>query len=118
MRDTGVTIFFQGHNHLFAREMVEGVVYQTVPKPAEKIPAKLTIFGAYPQADLLLNSGFLKVDVTQDNVQVSYFRNYFVSSEPQEGNTGIIYRYSIDSAHNLKILQPKKDDITKYSQLP
>lgn len=114
MKDTGVTIFFQGHDHLFAREVVDSVVYQTLPKPAEKIPDQQNNFGTYPKADLLLNSGFVKVDVAPANVTVSYFRNYFVSSEPQEGNTGIVYSYTVDSAHNVKVTLPKKDDVSKY----
>lgn len=41
--------------------------------------------------------GFLKVDITPENVMVSYYRNYFVSTDPQEGNTGVVYRYTVAS---------------------
>jgi len=116
MKDAGVTIFFQGHDHLFAREMVDSVVYQTIPKPAEKIGESLTAFGVYPKADILLNSGFIKVDVSPANVRVSYFRNYFVSTDPQEGNTGIVFSYTVDSNHQVKVTLPKKDDVRKYKK--
>lgn len=87
---TGVDVFFQGHDHLFARESVDGVVYQTLPKPAERIPDKQPHDQAYSNCDKLLNSGILKVDVTPVQVSISYQRNYFVSSNSQEGNTGIM----------------------------
>lgn len=65
MKDTGVTIFFQGHDHLFARETVDGVVYQTIPKPAEKIADHQNNFTSFPNGDVLLNSGFLNVSVME-----------------------------------------------------
>ena len=34
MVKTGVTIFFQGHDHLFARQDLDGIVYQEVPQPS------------------------------------------------------------------------------------
>ncbi|NTV89982.1 MAG: hypothetical protein HGA22_06420, partial [Clostridiales bacterium] len=114
MKDTGVTIFFQGHDHLFAREVVDGVVYQTLPKPAERIADKQSNYDAYPDADVLMNSGFLKVDVTSEAVQVDYFRNYFVASGSQEDNTGIVYSYTVDEDHNVKVLKKTVDDTDTY----
>lgn len=70
---------------MFARELVDGVIYQTMPKPVEKIPDQQSFADAYQNCDKLLNSGFLMVYVTPSNVRVSYYRNYFVSSEPQAG---------------------------------
>lgn len=114
MKDTGVTIFFQGHDHLFAREDVDGVVYQTLPKPAELVADKQSNFSAYPKADVLLNSGFLNITVTPENVRVDYSRNYFVSSDPQEGNTGIVYSYTVDSVHHVQVLKSAKDNLAAY----
>ena len=114
MKDTGVDIFFQGHDHLFAREDVDGVIYQTLPKPAEKIPDAQSNYNAYPNGDVLMNSGFLKVDVNSDKVTVEYNRNYFVSTLPQEGNTGIVYSYTVDSDHNVNVIKSTKDDTSTY----
>ncbi len=36
MVKTGVTIFFQGHEHLLARQEKDGVIYQEVPNPAAR----------------------------------------------------------------------------------
>ena len=114
MAENRVTVFFQGHDHLFAREVVDGVVYQTLPKPAEREPDAQNNFDAYPNADLLMNSGFLNVTVAPDCVTISYYRNYYVSTDSQEGNTGVVYRYTIDSAGSVAVLLPHEDDTSTY----
>ena len=114
MAENQVTVFFQGHDHLFAREIVDGVVYQTLPKPAEREPDAQNNFASYPNAYLLMNSGFLNVTVAPEGVTIDYNRNYFVSTDSQEGNTGIVYRYEIDTAGNITVLQTHEDDISTY----
>lgn len=114
MEDTGVTIFFQGHDHLFSREVVGGVVYQTLPKPAEKIPDNQSNYNSYTGGDTLMNSGFLKIDVSLANVQVNYYRNYFVSTGTQSGNTGIVYSYTVDTNHKITTLKSTTDDLSTY----
>ena len=114
MAENHVTVFFQGHDHLFAREVVDGVVYQTLPKPAEREPDAQSNFDSYPNADLLMNSGFLNVTVAPERVTIEYNRNYFVSTDPQEGNTGAVYRYDIDATGKITVLQAHKDDVSTY----
>lgn len=118
MKDSGVTIFFQGHDHLFARENVDGVVYQTLPKPAETLADQQSNFGAYPNGDVLMNSGFLKVQVSPENVQVDYHRNYYVSSESQSGKTGIVYSYAISSSRQVQVLKTTTDNLFSYGGTP
>lgn len=110
MSDTNVTIFFQGHDHLFAREMVDGVIYQTLPKPAEVIPDALNNFAFYPNADVLLNSGYLDVTVREDNVKVDYIRSV-VAGQPDSLDIGVVYSYTIDSKGNLNIIKTTDDSI-------
>lgn len=114
MADTDVTIFFQGHDHLFAREVVDGVIYQTLPKPAEKIPDAQTNFDAYPDADVLMNSGFLNVAVSNDKVQVDYLRNYYVSTDAQTNNTDLVYSYTVDDKQNIEVLKFNQDNLASY----
>lgn len=116
MEDTGVTIFFQGHDHLFAREMVGGVVYQTLPKPAEKIADQQSNFSAYEGGDVLLNSGYLNVGVKDGLVQVDYIRSYFVSSGSQAENTGVVYSYTVDQASQVKVLEYRQDILENYGK--
>ena len=71
MAKNGVTIFFQGHDHLFAKQELDGVIYQEVPNPADNT---YTAFNqeAYKSGDILPNSGFLNVAVSDDQVKVDY----------------------------------------------
>ena len=113
MKDTGVTIFFQGHDHLFAREDVDGVVYQTIPKPAEKVADKQNNFASF-SGDVLMNSGFLNVTVSPDNVQVDYNRNYLVASGEQ--STGAVYSYKVNADGVVTVLKNTKDNLSTYGQ--
>ncbi|MFO0611102.1 MAG: metallophosphoesterase family protein [Polyangiaceae bacterium] len=91
--DTHVTIFFQGHDHLFAREKVDGVVYQEVPNPGDNsyfayncdayAPPSIQWsgppgYGVYDPsyAVRLPNTGYLDVTVGPDAVRVDYVRTY------------------------------------------
>lgn len=70
-----VTIFFQGHDHLFAKQEKDGVVYQTVPNPADDTH---TAFNkeAYKSGIVLPNTGHLQVTVNDTEVMVNYIRTY------------------------------------------
>lgn len=70
-----VTIFFQGHDHIFARQELDGIIYQSVPNPADDT---YTAFNrdAYRSGDILPNSGFLHVSVSDKEVKVEYIRSY------------------------------------------
>ena len=75
MVDNGVTIFFQGHDHLFARQELDGVIYQTLPEPANP-NYTLENAQAYQSGDRLPNSGHLRVMISASGVQVDYVRSY------------------------------------------
>jgi predicted phosphodiesterase len=116
MEDTGVTLFFQGHDHLFSREDVNGVVYVTLPKPAETVADKQYNFSSYKNGDTLLNSGFLNVSVDDDRVQVDYIRTYFMGAGSQSEQTGIVYRFTVNEDHEVSVLKNVKDDLSTYGQ--
>jgi hypothetical protein len=73
--DSGVTIVFHGHDHFFARQELDGVVYQLVPQPAHRSfrrnPANE--YG-YQAGDFFPNSGYLRVHVAPAAVAVDYVR--------------------------------------------
>lgn len=77
----GVTIFFQGHDHLFARQQLGSVVYQTVPSPADPNGATPNA-SAYHSGDLLPDGGRLRVTVTTASVTVEYIRS--AAGQPDE----------------------------------
>jgi hypothetical protein len=74
MADNGVTVFFQGHDHLFARQELDGVVYQTLPSAADPNEA-MPNAQAYTSGDELPASGHLRVTVAPDTVTVDYVRS-------------------------------------------
>jgi uncharacterized membrane protein YgcG len=95
MVKTGVTIFFQGHDHLFARQEKDGVVYQEVPNPAD---ATYQAFNrdAYRSGDILPDSGHLRVTVGAEQVKVEYVRAYLAKDEkPDARNGAVAFSYSL-----------------------
>ncbi len=110
MNDNHVTVFFFGHDHLFAREKVDGVVYQSVPNPADNTysafnsdayaPATIAFPGAAYDATYGVvqpNSGFLHVTVSPANVQIDYVRAVLPGDEATAGatNGAVSYSYTV-----------------------
>ena len=95
MVKNGVTIFFQGHDHLFARQERDGVVYQATPNPAD---ATYQAFNrvAYRSGDILPNSGHLRVTVSPQDVRVDYVRSYLPKDEtPEHKNGELAFTYTV-----------------------
>jgi hypothetical protein len=119
--DTKVTIFFQGHDHMYARERVDGVVYQEVPNPGDNSyfayncdaygPPSIKWqgpagYGKYePDYSVRLpDTGFLDVTVSPDSVRVEYVRTYRAIDlqtnangqfSGKEQNGEVAFRYTI-----------------------
>jgi hypothetical protein len=75
-----VTIFFQGHDHVWVRQKLDGVTYQTLPEPADPNYA-LYNADAYASGDKFPNSGYTRVRVSPAGVQVDYVRSYLPKDE-------------------------------------
>jgi phosphodiesterase/alkaline phosphatase D-like protein len=75
MVDNGVTIFFQGHDHIFVRQELDGVIYQSLPEPANPFYT-FENDNAYKSGDKFPNSGHVRVTVSPVGVQVDYIRSY------------------------------------------
>lgn len=75
--DNGVNIFFQGHDHLFAHEILDSVTYQEVPMPSDSTYeiGKLANADAY-LSDTLDGTGHIRVTVNASCVKVDYVRAY------------------------------------------
>src|SRR6185436_4610710 len=74
-----VTAFFHGHDHEFAYEKRDGVIYQAVPMAAD-VSYGLG-FQEYHETDpyairVLPNSGHLRVTVSPSQVTVDYVRTF------------------------------------------
>ena len=75
MADNHVTIFFQGHDHIFVRQELDGVIYQTLPEPANP-NYTYENNDAYQSGDKFPNSGHVRVTVSPGEVKVDYIRSY------------------------------------------
>lgn len=71
--DNNVTAFFHGHDHVFAQEEVDGIIYQECPRASD--PNYGTGFDYYPGI-MIANSGHLRVTVSPYDVKVEYVRSF------------------------------------------
>lgn len=74
---SGVSAFFHGHDHLYAAQVLDGVVYQAVPQPSspnERNVATLAAEGGYVEGVIRPSSGVLRVSVSAARVLVDYVR--------------------------------------------
>jgi hypothetical protein len=76
MVESGVDIFFQGHDHFFVKQEKDGMVYQEVPQPATPggNPQNMAHEYAYKSGEVLPSPGYLQVTVQDTGVQVQYWQ--------------------------------------------
>ena len=77
LRDTHVTAVFHGHDHVYVRQELDGIVYQEVPQPSASNfvnGATLAMEGGYTSGTVRSSSGHLRVTVSPDRAVVDYVR--------------------------------------------
>ncbi len=90
-----VTVFFQAHDHLFARQQLDGITYQSLPNPADNT---YTAFNsdAYRSGDKFPNSGYVRVTVSSSSVLVEYIRMFLPQDEAPGKTSGMVqFSYTI-----------------------
>lgn len=80
MVEHSVTIFFQGHDHVFARQELDGVTYLTTPYPADPYYAADKASN-FTSGDVLPGSGYTRVTVSDAFVKVEYVRIFLPEDE-------------------------------------
>ena len=103
-KDNGVNIFFQGHDHLFAREVMDNVVYQEVPMPSDSTYeiGMLANADAYT-ADTLDGSGHIRVTVSPSCVTVDYIRAYL----PMDTVSGVHHNREVAFSYTIGTCLPE-----------
>ncbi|MCL1125049.1 metallophosphoesterase family protein [Shewanella surugensis] len=112
MVKNNVTIFFQGHDHVYSKEIVDGVIYQSLPSPADNSEDSWLKYAHYYAPDsialpnakydpnlsvILPPSGHLNVIVSPDNVTVDYVSSVLPEDETDNLKNGdIIYSYDVN----------------------
>jgi UDP-2,3-diacylglucosamine pyrophosphatase LpxH len=75
LKDNGVSIVFKGHDHLYVKEEMDGLIYQTLPQPSH--PGDGTnsaIQYGYGAGKVIGGSGYLRVKTDSDKVQVDFVK--------------------------------------------
>ena len=102
LADAGVSIVFHGHDHLFVKQDLGGVVYQETPRPDLR---KYTDNGdatkyGYFAGMVEPNSGHLRVTVSATIVTVDYVRAYLPGDGP---NREVAYTYTVTGPASLVV---------------
>ena len=94
----GVSIFFQGHDHIFVTQERDGLIYQSMPNPADDT---FSMFNedAYKTGVKAPNSGHVRVTVGPNNAKVEYF----LAARPSDASAS---RKNMQLAHSY-LVKPK-----------
>jgi hypothetical protein len=101
--DNGVNILFHGHDHLFAHEVLDSVVYQEVPMPADSTYeiGMLANADAYA-SDTIAGTGHLRVLVSPMCVQVDFVRAYLPADTGGiHHNREVAFSYTIGNCSTI-----------------
>ena len=96
MVKNGVSIFFQGHDHIFVTQERDGLIYQSMPNPADDT---FSMFNesAYLTGTKAPNSGHVRVTVAPTSATVEYF----LAARTQD-----LSRKNLSTAHSYTV-KPK-----------
>jgi len=97
-----VSVVFHGHDHFYAKQDLDGIVYQLVPQPGhtklqERAPRSASEYG-YRGGLFLANSGHMCVSVTPTQATIDYIRSVLPgerTSGPQNGE--VVHSYTIQT---------------------
>ena len=89
-----VSIFFQGHDHIFVTQERDGLIYQSMPNPAD---GTFSMFNdsAYKSGTKAPNSGHVRVSVGSSAAKVEYF----LAARPIDTS-----RKNLSIAHSYQVL--------------
>lgn len=99
MAANGVTILFHGHDHFFAKQERDGIIYQEVPQPSARSGSKQKAEQQaheyeYKSGVFFPSPGHLKVSVSANNIIVDYIHTSLAETG-QNRNGTTIHSYTI-----------------------
>jgi len=86
-----VAAVFHGHDHLYAKQELDGIVYQTVPQPSARnfnSGATLAKDYHYDTGTILSSSGHLRITVTPQLMTARYIRSWLPKDENASRRNG------------------------------
>ena len=93
-----VSALFHGHDHVFVKQDLDGIVYQECPQPSitKYDNTQLAQQYGYVHGDVVSSSGHLRVKVTPEKAIVEYIRAYLPKDEnPNRQNRQVAYIYTV-----------------------
>jgi hypothetical protein len=94
----GVDVYFQGHDHVYAHEMLDGVIYQTLPMPSDSTYS----LGIEANGDaftgvILDGCGHLRVSVSPECATVEYVQAWLPKDtlSGEHKNREVAHRFTI-----------------------
>lgn len=87
-----VSVVFHGHDHFFAKQDLDDVVYLMVPQPGHPGFDRLRNAAdyGYIRGDFLPPSGHIRVSVSQNEAMVEYVRAFLSQSENDQRKNGMV----------------------------
>ena len=96
-----VSVVFHGHDHFFAKQDLDGVVYLLVPQPGHSSSERMRSseeYG-YKKGDFLPPAGHVRVNITPEQAVVDYVRTYPPQNETAQRKNGeISYTFKVSPA--------------------
>jgi predicted phosphodiesterase len=89
-----VSVVFHGHDHLFAKEELDGIIYQECPQPSNPSGGTRSAEDYGYSGVILGSSGHLRVTVQSDQAKIDYIRcgvSGVTKSDAINGNTEYSY---------------------------
>ncbi len=100
-----VTIFFHGHDHVYAKQDLDGIVYHEIPQPSARnteLGNRAASYG-YTQGKLLGGTGHLRMRVSPSEVTVDYVQTWTPQNETGSRKNGLVAdSYTIAAKNRTK----------------
>jgi len=102
LKQNHVSVVFHGHDHLYAKQDLDGIVYQEVPQPGcpgdGRVPRSAAEYG-YAAGTILGSSGHMRVSVSPEIVNVDFVRSILPKDNTgQLKNGGVADHYELPAA--------------------
>ncbi len=94
--EAGVSVVFHGHDHMFAAEELDGIVYLLVPQPGlDRLGAPRDSAAIYSGADIVGGPGHVRVRVSTESAQIELVRASVDEAAPEAGH--VVYKTTVRS---------------------
>lgn len=87
-----VTAFFHGHDHLYAKQDLDGIFYQEGPQPSAKnfnLGTRGTDY-SYTHGTVIGGTGYIRVQVSPSEVKAEYVKTWLPTQENATRKNGIV----------------------------